>query len=376
MLSWAPIRRHGLTIIASATAIKCSPKSNQMLIFHNPAHSAHDGRHEMFRGRLVPCHETPARLDYVMAELQRRPVGILRVPGSVDLGLVRRVHVPAYVDFLTTVWDDWVALDASNVDVDVLPSVWPVRGFRADVTPINFSARVGRFSFDAGSPITAGTWSAASVGAACAIDAARSVSCGATRAAMALSRPPGHHAGPDFFGGYCFLNNAAIAAQALRDSGAARVAVLDVDYHHGNGTQTIFYARADVLTVSVHGDPMTEYPFFLGHADERGSGEGLGFNLNLPLPVGTGFKAWQAALQRGLDEIARFGADALVVALGVDTFEGDPISRFLLKSDDYRRIGEAIGAHDLPTVFTMEGGYAVAEVGVNVVNVLEGFSGQ
>lgn len=357
-------------------AVQRSRKSNPMLIFHNPAHHAHDGRHEMFRGRLVPCHETPARLDHVMAELHRRPVGALCLPSPVDLDLVRRVHSPAYIDFLNTVWDDWVALDASNVDLDVLPSVWPVRGFRADVTPRNFSARVGRFSFDAGSPITAGTWAAASAGAACAIDAARAVSSGTTRAAMALTRPPGHHAGPDFFGGYCFLNNAALAAQALRDAGAARVAVLDVDYHHGNGTQSIFDARADVLTVSVHGDPMTEYPFFLGHADERGSGAGLGFNLNLPLPVGTGFPAWHAALQDGLGAIARFGADALVVALGVDTFEGDPISRFLLKSDDYRRVGETLGACRLPTVFTMEGGYAVAEVGINVVNVLEGLSGQ
>ena len=346
-----------------------------MLIFHNPAHHAHDGHHEMFRGRLVPCHETPARLDYVMAELQRRPAGDLCLPGALDLDLVRRVHAPAYVDFLATVWVDWVALDASNADVDVLPSVWPVRGFRTDVTPANLSARIGRFSFDAGSPITAGTWAAASAGAACAIDAAHAVSSGATRSAMALTRPPGHHAGPDFFGGYCFLNNAALAAQALRDAGAVRVAVLDVDYHHGNGTQTNFDARADVLTVSIHGDPMTEYPFFLGHADERGSGAGLGFNLNLPLPAGTGFDAWRAGLQRGIDEIVRFGADALVVALGVDTFEGDPISRFLLKSDDYRRIGADVGACGLPTVFTMEGGYAVAEVGVNVVNVLEGFSG-
>ncbi|MEP6501751.1 MAG: histone deacetylase family protein [Betaproteobacteria bacterium] len=346
-----------------------------MLIFHNPAHHAHEGRNEMFRGQLVPCHETPARLDYVMAELRRRPMGTLCLPTTVDIDLVRRVHAPAYVDFLATVWDDWVALDASNAAVDVLPSVWPVRGFRTDVTPANFAARVGRFSFDAGSPITAGTWAAAAAGAACAVDAARAVSSGTTRAAMALTRPPGHHAGPDFFGGYCFLNNAALAAQALRDAGATRVAVLDVDYHHGNGTQTLFDARADVLTISIHGDPMTEYPFFLGHADERGSGEGLGYNLNLPLPAGTGFDAWRAGLQRGIDEIARFGADALVVALGVDTFEGDPISRFLLKSDDYRKIGAAIRECCLPTVFTMEGGYAVAEVGVNVVNVLEGFSG-
>ncbi len=344
-----------------------------MLIFQNPAHHAHDGRHEMFRGRLVPCHETPARLDFVQAELRRRPVGELREPGALDLDLVKRVHAPAYVDFIAGAWDEWVALDPANAEVDVLPSVWPVRSFRTDVVPANFAARVGRYSFDAGSPFTAGTWRAASAGAACAIDAARAVSAGNVRAAMALTRPPGHHAGPDFFGGYCFLNNAALAAQALRDAGAARVAVLDVDYHHGNGTQAIFDERADVLTVSVHGDPSTEYPFFLGYADERGRGAGLGFNLNLPLPAGTAFDAWRVALQRGLDEVARLRADALVVALGVDTFEGDPISRFLLKSDDYRRIGAAVAGCALPTVFTMEGGYAVAEVGVNVVNVLEGF---
>jgi acetoin utilization deacetylase AcuC-like enzyme len=192
---------------------------------------------------------------------------------------------------------------------------------------------------------------------------------------MALTRPPGHHAGPDFFGGYCFLNNAALAAQALREAGEQRVAVLDVDYHHGNGTQTLFYERADVLTVSIHGDPSTEYPFFLGHADERGHGAGEGFNLNLPLPAGTGFEAWHAALLHAGEAVRRFGADALVVALGVDTFEGDPISRFLLRSEHYLQVGRTIRGLGLPTVFTLEGGYAVAEVGVNAVNVLEGFLG-
>jgi acetoin utilization deacetylase AcuC-like enzyme len=344
-----------------------------MLIFHNPAHRGHDGRHEMFRGRLVPCHESPARLDHVMAELQRRPVGELRTPGSADLDLIRRVHAPRYVDFLASAWTEWVALDPANAEVDVLPSVWPVRGFRHDVLPANFAARVGLFSFDAGSPLTAGTWAAALGGAACAIDAARAVQAsGGPRFAMALTRPPGHHAGPDFFGGYCFLNNAALAAQALRDGGAKRVAVLDVDYHHGNGTQTIFYDRGDVMTLSIHGDPRTEYPFFLGYADERGEGEGFGRNLNLPLPAGTGFADWSAALDTALAAVRDFRADALVLALGVDTFEGDPISRFKVASSDYHAIGASIAGLGLPTVVTMEGGYAVAEVGINVVNVLEG----
>jgi acetoin utilization deacetylase AcuC-like enzyme len=232
---------------------------------------------------------------------------------------------------------------------------------------------MGLFSFDAGTPLMAGSWAAARHGAACAWTAAQRVA-GGERAAFALTRPPGHHAGADFFGGYCFVNNAAVAAQALRDTGVERVAVLDVDYHHGNGTQAIFYGRDDVHFASLHGDPLTDYPYYLGHADERGEGRGEGFNHNLPLPRGTGFAAWRAALKTALARIAEVKAGALVVSLGVDTFEGDPISGFKLKSDDYLRMGEDLARAGLPTVFVFEGGYAVAEVGVNAVNVLEGFA--
>jgi acetoin utilization deacetylase AcuC-like enzyme len=345
-----------------------------MILFANPRHALHAGRHEMFRGRLVPCHESPARLDHVLAEVQRRSLGELRTPPELPRAVLERIHQPRYLDFLSAAWDEWVALDPVNAELDALPSTWPVRGFRHDVEPANFAARMGLYSFDAGTPLTAGSWAAAEAGAACAVEAARSVARGdGPHSAAALTRPPGHHAGADFFGGYCFLNNAALAAQALRDEGATRVAIVDVDYHHGNGTQSIFYDRGDVLTVSLHGDPRTEYPFFLGHADERGEGEGFGFNLNLPLPAGTGFSAWRDALEAGLQEVERFGADALVVALGVDTYEGDPISRFRLASSDYPHVGQALASLGLPTVFTLEGGYAVADMGVNVVNVLEGF---
>lgn len=355
-----------------------------MLIVHNPLHARHQGRLEMYRGRLVPCHEVPARLDHVLAELHRRAPGELRTPDELAAAgawepalaaVLARIHAPRYLEFLAGAWDEWVALDPANAELDALPSVWPVRGFRADVVPANFAARLGLFSFDAGTPLMAGTWTAARAGAACAVLAARAVAARTHPCAFALTRPPGHHAGPDFFGGYCFLNNAALAAQTLRDAGHARVAVLDVDYHHGNGTQSIFYARDDVLTVSIHGDPRTEYPFYLGHADERGEGTGEGFNLNLPLPRGTGFDGWRGALHRALDHIARADVQALVVALGVDTFEGDPISGFRLKSADYLRVGAEIAGLRLPTVFVFEGGYAVAEVGINTVNVLEGFVG-
>ena len=343
-----------------------------MLIFHNPHHHRHAGRHEMFRGRLVPCHETPARLDHVLDELAHRPLGELREPGAADLDLVRRIHAPQYLDFLAHAWDEWIALDPANSELDILPSVWPNHGLRRDVAPSNFSARVGLYSFDAGTPLGAGTWQAALAGAACAIDAARAVAAG-TGAALALTRPPGHHAGADFFGGYCFLNNSALAAQALRDAGAERVAVVDVDYHHGNGTQSIFYARSDVFTASIHGDPRTEYPFYLGYADETGHGAGVGCNLNLPLPRGSGFDPWRRALLQALAEVRRQRADALVVPLGVDTFEGDPISGFGLRSGDFIEIGRMLASAGLPTVFVMEGGYAVADMGVNVVNVLDGF---
>ena len=348
-----------------------------MLTFHNPVHHLHAGQQEMFRGQLVPCHEVPDRLGFVLAELNTRGMGPLRattdtqVPGLQDV--LEQVHQPRYLHFLASAWDQWVALDPRNAARDALPSVWPVRGFRADVEPDNLAARMGLYSFDAGTPLTSGTWAAARAGAACARAAALAVLNGECGASFALTRPPGHHAGPDFFGGYCFINNAAVAAQTLRER-FDRVAVLDVDYHHGNGTQTIFEHRADVLTISIHGDPRTEYPFYLGHGDEHGVGPGLGANLNLPLPRGTGFADWQRALQTAMGAVRSFGAQALVVPLGVDTFAGDPISGFGLQSDDYLPMGRSLASLGLPTVFTFEGGYAVAEVGINTANVLQGFA--
>jgi len=344
-----------------------------MITVYNHQHALHQGKVEMFRGQLVPCFEVPARADYVLQELQRRGQGEVRAPQDHGLEVLQRVHSPRYLDFLASAWSEWVALDPANAERDALPSVWPVRSFRSDILPANFAARMGLFSYDAGTPLTSGTWAAAYAGAQCAVTAAQLVSAGA-RSAFALTRPPGHHAGADFFGGYCFLNNAAVAAQALRDAGAERVAVLDIDYHHGNGTQAIFYERADVFFASVHGDPHTEYPFYLGYADETGAGAGLGNNLNLPLPRGTDFACWRAALGQALQAIARSGAQALVVSLGLDTFEGDPISGFHLRSEDYLRVGADLAAAGLPTVFVFEGGYAVDAVGVNAVNVLDGFA--
>ena len=344
-----------------------------MKTFYNHLHAQHQGKVEMFRGALVPCFEVPARADHVLAELQRRQLGAVLEPQAFDEAALTAIHSPRYLKFLATAWDQWVALDPAHADKDILPSVWPTRTFRTDIEPDNFAAKVGLYSYDAGTPFTSGTWVAAREGAYCALSAAQAVLAG-DRAAFALSRPPGHHAGADFFGGYCFLNNAALAAQHLRNAGMHKVAVLDVDYHHGNGTQAIFYDRPDVYFASIHGDPRTEYPFYLGHADETGAGAGLGANLNLPLPRGTDYATWAQALETALAGIAKFGADALVVSLGMDTFEGDPISGFKLTTQDYLRLGERLARAGLPTVFVFEGGYAVDAVGVNAVNVLQGFT--
>lgn len=343
-----------------------------MITFFSARHALHAPATEFFRGERVPCFESPARAQFVHAELQARGHAV-RAPDVDSTALLAQVHSPRYLAFLASAWAEWEALSAGQEIVQPFPSIWPVRSLRSDVEPRNFTAKLGLYSMDNGTPLDAGTWAAAKEGADAAASAVALLGQGSERSAFCATRPPGHHAGPDFMGGYCFLNNAAVAAQAFRAQGCARVAVLDVDYHHGNGTQSIFYARSDVLVASLHGDPQTEYPFYLGHADEIGEGAGQGYNLNLPLPAGTSAAAWFDALNLACDRIERHGAQALVVSLGLDTYEGDPISKFALRSPDFLRLGARLARLRLPTVFVLEGGYAAAELGVNAVNVLEGF---
>ncbi|MDR3454077.1 MAG: histone deacetylase family protein [Rhodoferax sp.] len=342
-----------------------------MITVFSARHHAHAPAFEIFRGDRVPCFETPARADFVQARLQERGHALCE-PHVDSAPVLAQVHTARYLAFLAHAWDDWVAIDPANAALQPFPSVWPVRTLRSDREPANFTARLGLYSMDNGSALVAGTWAAAKAGADAAASAAALLRAG-ERAVFCCTRPPGHHAGADFMGGYCFLNNAAVAAQALRSAGAARVAVLDVDYHHGNGTQSIFYDRADVLFVSLHGDPRTEYPFYLGYADEVGAGQGQGFNLNLPLPAGCTVADWFEALERACARMARHDADAMVVSLGLDTFALDPISKFALRADDFSRLGQRLAQLGLPTVFVLEGGYAAAELGVNAVNVIEGF---
>ena len=335
----------------------------------SPLHAGHSGQMELIAGAIVPGFEKPSRAEIIRARVESERLGPIVPPVEHDLAAAKRVHAADFIDFLPTVWPLWQATGRSG---SAMGFTWPTRGLRGDVRPQSIDALLGYYSFDAGATFVAGTWDAIKSSCDVALTAAALVGDGEA-AAFALCRPPGHHAGTAFMGGYCYINNAAVAAQRFRDQGAARVAILDVDYHHGNGTQEIFFARPDVLVVNLHGDPMTEYPFFLGHADERGAGPGEGFNHNYPLPFGTGWAEWSAALEDGCRKVAAYAPDVLVVSLGVDTFEKDPISQFKLKSEDYPKIGRRIARLGLPTLFVMEGGYAVDEIGINAVGVLTGF---
>jgi len=334
----------------------------------SPLHSRRSVKTELDGGLLIEPHEKPSRANTILARVKAQGLGDVLEPDEFGLEPVKRVHSADYVEFLAHCWQDWLAAGKPG---EAIPAVWCGRGMRARV-PKDIDGRLGYYSFAAETSISDGTWEAACTSANVALTAQKLVA-GGERAAFALCRPPGHHAHADLFGGYCFFNNAAIVAQAFRDQGAERVAILDVDFHHGNGTQAIFYQRRDVLTLSLHGDPDLVFPHFLGFEDETGEGEGEDHNLNIVYPPGTPYSVWSQGLETACRRITEYQPDALVVALGVDTFEDDPISFFKLKSSDYLTLGQRIAQLGLPTVFTMEGGYDVEAIGVNAVNVLQGF---
>ncbi len=323
---------------------------------------------ELNRGRMGPPFESPKRAQYILEAVRSAGLGPISSPESHGFAPLLRVHDSALIGFLSQAYDVWRGLGRTG---DAVPLAWPAPGLRR-LEPESIDGRLGYFCADIGTPIMAGTWRAATASADAAISAASRVHAGAD-VAFALCRPPGHHAGRSIYMGYSFLNNAAIAAQTLIDAGRQRVTVLDVDFHHGNGTQDIFYQRCDVQYVSLHADPRVAFPFFLGHADERGEGMGEGSTLNLPLPLGTDWAGYAPALDRALNEIAAFGPEIVLVSLGVDTYIGDPISGFAFQPADFERLGRALSALKLPTVFIMEGGYAIAALGDNVVRVLGAF---
>ena len=341
-----------------------------MLTIHSEDHRLRAARTELSGGILRPPYECPERVDMILDRIRKTELGQVQPPEDHGAGPVLKVHDAAYLAFLATAWDEWVA---EGYEGEAIAASWPARRMQQR-PPRHIDGKLGYYALAAETSISKGTWEAAQAAANVALTAQTHVAEGAP-SAFALCRPPGHHAAADLFGGYCFLNNAAIAAQAFRDGGAERVAILDVDFHHGNGTQDIFYNRADVFFASLHGAPEDAFPHFLGYADETGAGPGEGATLNLPMPPGTAWDVWGDALDRACMAALNHGADALVISFGADTFENDPISFFKLTSDDFTRMGERLAQMGKPTLFVMEGGYAVDALGVNTVNTLAGFEG-
>jgi len=341
-----------------------------MKIVYSDDQRLHAPRYQMSAGDMSPCFEKPSRADMVLERVRSQNFGEVVGVQRYSLDHITRVHSESYVNFLQNCWCLWEK--KFGPEKDAMPEVFPHRGMR-QYEPESIEAKLGYYAFDVCVGITSGSWTAIKTAADVALTGVDIIADG-ERSAFSLCRPPGHHASEDLMGGYCYINNAAVAAQALRDKGFNKVAILDVDYHHGNGTQSIFYARDDIYFASIHGDPEHEYPYYLGYADETGEAAGAGYNLNLPLPLGTtDWGNYKEALNQCMQAIKDFGADVIVVSLGLDTFENDPISSFKIRSDEFFEMGALIEAAVLPTLFVFEGGYGLEALGVNAVNVLQGF---
>ncbi|MEW9806153.1 histone deacetylase family protein [Mesorhizobium sp. ZMM04-5] len=328
----------------------------------------HDPRSFLSSGAPKPNPEVPARVDRLLAGAIAAGCAVER-PGSYGLEPIAAIHTPEYVDFLQRIFERWQRIDGASAEV--IPNIHPIA--RGGSYPASAVGQAGYHMADTSCPISEHTFESACWSAWTATAAAEAVEAGAA-SAYALCRPPGHHAFADVAGGFCFFNNSGIAAQRLRRS-AERVAILDIDLHHGNGTQGVFYRRGDVLTVSIHADPERFYPFFWGYADERGEGAGLGCNFNLPLARKSGDDVFLEALAAAIRRIEAFAPGALVVALGLDAFEGDPFGGLSVSTPGFARIGEAIAAMRLPTVVVQEGGYLCDEMSDNLTSFLTGFGG-
>jgi len=321
-------------------------------------------RYEWAFGEKIDHPETTARAESILRAVERESqLFHRRVPREIPVGALRALHNYNLLTLYNT------AATELQPGETFSPMVFPRRrDGRGDPTNLH---QAGAFCFDSGTPLAKNTWEAAGWSAACARDAAAAVAQRTHRLAYALSRPPGHHTTRDSFGGYCYFNNAAVAARLLKRK--ARVAVVDIDYHHGNGTQSLFYRVGSVFTLSVHGDPRDAFPYFAGYASETGAGAGLGFNLNVPLGVGIDGETYLRVIDDTVvPAVQHYAPEALVLAAGFDTYVEDPVGRFALKADDYHPLGERFGRLGLPTVVVQEGGYCPRDLGKLATRFLKG----
>jgi acetoin utilization deacetylase AcuC-like enzyme len=347
-----------------------------MKVVYTDAHLLHDPKTSFELSGMVPPWEHVGRAEAIRSTLQGDPRFGFLSPDVWGLAPIEAVHDPGLVRFLSTVWTDYQ--NEVGPMADVMPDVFYRPALRNGMTtgrePQSVSGRLGWWCFETTTPLTKGTYAAALGAVDTALTATQLVLNG-ERAVYGLCRPPGHHATSSLYGGYCFFNNAAIAANHVASTTGTKVTVLDVDYHHGNGTQEIFYARDDVQYVSLHGDPTRAYPYTVGYADETGAGRGAGTNLNLPLAARTDDDVYVSALQRACEAITAFGPEMVIVSLGLDTFITDPICDLAITADGFERSGAAVASLGLPTVVLQEGGYDVAALGDNVRRWLIGLGG-
>jgi len=347
-----------------------------MKVVYSPDHLRHDPKVEIERSVAHSPYEHIGRGEKIREVLAADSRFQMVGPSSWGTGPINAVHDPGLDRFLSDAWQRYQ--DVNGHTPEVTPDVFYRPALREGMgeigEPASVLAQLGWWCFETTTPLTEGTYVAARSAVDVALTAAQAVLDG-ERAAYGMCRPPGHHATSSLYGGYCFFNNAAIVANHVASTTGVKVAVLDVDYHHGNGTQQIFYGRDDVMYVSLHGDPQRAYPYTVGFADETGTGRGLGANVNVPLPARTDDDAYLAALEAALGKISSFGAQMVVVSLGLDTFVTDPICDLSLTTDGFARCGAAVAALGLPTVVLQEGGYDVDKLGVNVQSWLVGLGG-
>ena len=334
-----------------------------MLVLHSPASVRHDPSGYFRRGRIVEHPEQASRY-LVLRDAVAGAGHALREASDHGFASIAAVHDEGYLHFLSTIWARRGELP--GIGEEILTGHY-ARPQMARCPP-GLLGQLGYYMADTSTPVRAGTWEAIYGSAQAALEGVRIAI--SRRMAYALCRPPGHHAYAASAGGFCFLNNPAIAAQGFRTAMGGRVAILDIDVHHGNGTQDIFWERGDILTVSVHADPANYFPFYAGYADERGGGEGAGFNRNLVLPEGSGDDAWLAAVAAGMEAVAAFRPVALVVALGFDASQDDPIGAFRVTTDGFARAAEQVARFQGPILLVQEGGYLCEALPTNLVAFL------
>src|SRR5688572_25516282 len=343
-----------------------------MQVVYSPNHLAHDIDTETFMGVGIPAYEDAERAEKIRAALEADGGFTLNPPTEHGEGPITAVHDAGLVRFLETAWTELRSqgIPRAFLSADTYPNRAMFDGMSPETIerllqePRHVGGRAGFWGLDSAAPLVAGTYGAARTAVDVALTTVDLV-LGGESAAYGLCRPPGHHAARAMYGGYCFFNNAAIAAEAITGATGERVAILDVDFHHGNGTQQIFWRRGDIRYVSIHGDPDRQYPYFLGRADETGEGDGAGENLNIPLRAGATNADYLQATDRSLEAIAAVPGSVVVVSLGFDTYGLDPIGDFALTTDVYHEVGRRVAALGRRLVILQEGGYHRPSLGEN-----------